>query len=296
MAEFTVDDSALVVKFSLVEASVAQHRTVRIPLALVESVSVDKHPWDSLSQIDDPRAPFAPNKEVFRGLQRHGSGIIRLIGPAGAEMFAHLSTMGPALRVNLYDAAPYIGFLVTHRDPEAAAADLQGAMLGQFRRLLEDQIRELGRDHRETLTTRSYVAIWLGQSGRAEEAAGQFRQLLDDQIRELGRDDQDTLRTRGNLARWLVELERDQEAAGQFRQLLDDQIRVLGPDHPDVLKSRNNLALSLARAGRTEDSVSQLRRLVDDQVRVLGPGHPTTLTTINILAQMEEVVKKRRTT
>ena len=27
-------------------------------------------------------------------------------------------------------------------------------------------------DHRDTLTTRSYMAIWLGQSGRAEATGG----------------------------------------------------------------------------------------------------------------------------
>jgi hypothetical protein len=56
--------------------------------------------------------------------------------------------------------------------PEAPAAHLWAAILGQFRRVLDDQIRVLGRDHHDTLTTRSYMAIWLGQSGRAEATGG----------------------------------------------------------------------------------------------------------------------------
>lgn len=40
--------------------------------------------------------------------------------------------------------------------------------------MLDDQVRALGRDHRDTRTTRSYVAIWLGQSGRLRSRPGSF--------------------------------------------------------------------------------------------------------------------------
>ena len=34
--------------------------------------------------------------------------------------------------------------------------------IGQFRRLLDDQVRVLGPDHPDTLTTRNNLASWLG--------------------------------------------------------------------------------------------------------------------------------------
>jgi hypothetical protein len=50
MPKFAVEASTLVVRFSLAEISVSHHRTLRIPLALVHSVSVDPRPQEWLSQ------------------------------------------------------------------------------------------------------------------------------------------------------------------------------------------------------------------------------------------------------
>lgn len=72
----------------------------------------------------------------------------------------------------------------------------------QFRRLLEDQVRELGPDNPTTLATRGKLAHWLGKSGQAAEAAAQYRRLLEDQVRVLGPDDPTTLVTRNNLAHY----------------------------------------------------------------------------------------------
>jgi hypothetical protein len=60
-------------------------------------------------------------------------------------------------------------------------------------------------DHPDTLTTRSNLARWLGESGHVDEAVEQFRQLLDDQLRVLGPDHPNTLTTRSGLAYWLAE-------------------------------------------------------------------------------------------
>ena len=75
-------------------------------------------------------------------------------------------------------------------------------------------VTHLESDHPRTLTTRSYLARWLG------EAVTQFRQLLDDYLRALGPDHPATLTTRGYLAYWLGESGRPGEAVTQFRQLL----------------------------------------------------------------------------
>jgi Tetratricopeptide repeat len=79
-----------------------------------------------------------------------------------------------------------------------------GEAVGQSRRLLEDRVRVLGPDHRDTLVTRNNLATWLAQSGQVGEAVGQFRQLLEDQARVLGPDHRETFITRINLAAWLA--------------------------------------------------------------------------------------------
>jgi len=71
--------------------------------------------------------------------------------------------------------------------------------IGLFEMLLADQIRVLGADHPDTLTTRNNIASWYGRAGRVDEAIGLFEVLLADQIRVLGADHPDTLATRAYL-------------------------------------------------------------------------------------------------
>jgi hypothetical protein len=69
-----------------------------------------------------------------------------------------------------------------------------------LRELLPDQERVLGRDHPDTLGTRSNIAYWTGQTGDADEALRLFRELLPDQERVLGCDHPDTLGTRNMIS------------------------------------------------------------------------------------------------
>ena len=147
MAKFAVEGSALVVRFSLIEMSITYHRTVQIPLSLVRSVWADPQPWEWVRQhmkfgrpypkvMDDiashaiPGPSFGPPDLQVQGSAAYaGDDIIQLVGPRGAQVFTRFNPRLPALRVDLTQAAPYIGFLVAHRNPEAAAADLRAAIL-----------------------------------------------------------------------------------------------------------------------------------------------------------------------
>ncbi|WP_327098667.1 tetratricopeptide repeat protein [Nocardia vinacea] len=100
----------------------------------------------------------------------------------------------------------------------------------------------LGPDHRDTLTTRSNLAYWLGESGDIAGATAEFEPLLTDQLRILGPDHPDTLTTRSNLAHLRGKSGDIAGAITEFEQLLTDVLRVLGPDHPDTLTTRSNLA------------------------------------------------------
>ena len=73
---------------------------------------------------------------------------------------------------------------------------------GCLRELLPDQVRVLGPDHPDVLTTRANIASWTGQCGDAAAALQLFRELLPDQVRVLGPDHPDVLTTRHNIAYW----------------------------------------------------------------------------------------------
>jgi hypothetical protein len=148
MTKFAVEGSILVVQFSLGEMTVSHHRTLRIPLSLVDSVSVDPRPWGWLSQrlkVVKPPIPAEleetadrlvggthiriPENAHFEGGVTYVRGdLVKLVGPRGAQVFTRFNPQLPALRVDLTEAVPYIGFLVAHRDPAAAVADLRAAI------------------------------------------------------------------------------------------------------------------------------------------------------------------------
>jgi hypothetical protein len=139
MAKFAVDGSALVVQFSFREATIARYRTLRIPLSLVDSVSADPLPLETLNQgVRKHPIPEVANRISEAATGGGGTywswtwtpGVIRLVGPSGAQVFTNVKPRRPALRVDLREAAPYIGFLVTYRNPFAAAADLRAAIFG----------------------------------------------------------------------------------------------------------------------------------------------------------------------
>ena len=148
MTKFAVEGSTLVVQFSLAELTVSHHRTLRIPLSLVHSVSVDPHPWGWLSQrlkVAEQPIPEIWDKIVSaaasgpsmsrpdvpyfeEGVTYIKGDLVKLVGPRGAQVFIRFNPQLPALRVDLTEAVPYIGFLAAHRDPAAAAADLRAAI------------------------------------------------------------------------------------------------------------------------------------------------------------------------
>jgi hypothetical protein len=143
MTKFAVESNTLVVSFQFGEKSVARHRRLRIPLSLVESVSIETSPWEWLTQrvkftrrlsiINDATgvsdfvgsAPLRP--EANRWAHLNGEWVL-LVGPLGAQVYARISPQLPALRVDLTEAVPYVGFLVARRDAGQAATDLRTAI------------------------------------------------------------------------------------------------------------------------------------------------------------------------
>jgi len=179
------------------------------------------------------------------------------------------------------------GSLLTLRGQYGSAlaeAGKRAEAITEFEALLADQVRLLGADAPETLTTRNSLTWWLGRSGRVEEAIKAFEQLLADRTRVLGPDDPNTLATRYNLAALLTKSGREGQAIAAFDQLLADQRRLLGPDDPAILNARQMSARLPARLGRVGESIAAFDQLLADQRRVLGPDAPQVLSTREDLA------------
>ncbi len=134
------------------------------------------------------------------------------------------------------------------------------------------------------LDRRHYVAIWLVESGRIDDALEEFRALLHDRLRFLGPDHPNTLSTRHNIASSLGRSGHIDEALEEFRALLHDRLRILGPDHPNTLFLRGNIARWLGESGRIDEALEELRAVLHAQFRVLGADHPDTLITRSNIA------------
>ena len=119
----------------------------------------------------------------------------------------------------------------------------------------------LGRDHPGTLTTRSNIASWTGQTGDARGHAAVLA-LLPDQERVLGPQTTPTRSPPAATSR--PGPAQRQRAWGNCGcpPLLPDQERVLGHDHPNTLTSRNNIASWTGTTGNARGGSTTLLRAV----------------------------------
>jgi len=102
-----------------------------------------------------------------------------------------------------------------------------------------DQLRVLGADHDDTLTTRNHIAAGTGETGEGERAIELFQQLLRDQLRVLGPDHPAALTSRNNIAGLTGSTGHPHAALELLHQLRPDRVRVLGPDHLDTRDTRH---------------------------------------------------------
>jgi hypothetical protein len=166
----------------------------------------------------------------------------------------------------------------------ALAADYD--MLGENHQALQHGSQELplrrhiqGDDHPDTLTARSNIAHWTGQSGDPAGALRLSHELLPDLARVRGPEHPSTLATRANIAYWTGQ---SGDRAGALRlshELLPDLARVRGPGHPDTLAARSNIAYWTGQCGERAGALRLFQELLPDRIRVLGPEHPDTLAT-----------------
>jgi hypothetical protein len=167
---------------------------------------------------------------------------------------------------------------------EGREAVMPAENLGRWKSWYDRIAMQLGKDHADTLRTRSNIAAWTGRTGDAPAALRLSQELLPDRVRLLGKDHPHTLRTRSNIAAWTGETGKTQEALWLFQELLRDQVCLLGKDHSDTLRTRHNIAFWTGATGEALTALRLSQELLPDQVRLLGKDHPDTFRTRSNIA------------
>jgi tetratricopeptide (TPR) repeat protein len=142
----------------------------------------------------------------------------------------------------------------------------------------------LGREHPDTLTSTSNLAVVLGSQGKYEEAEAMNRQTLARREKVLGLEHPDTLTSMSNLALVLGSQGKYEDAETRNRQTLARREKVLGYEHPDTLTSMSNLALVLGSQCKYKEAEAMNRQTLARYEELLGPAHPFTLTSMSNLA------------
>jgi hypothetical protein len=137
---------------------------------------------------------------------------------------------------------------------------MPGGLLRLRQELLPDQVRLLGPDYSDALSTRNNIAAWTGQCGDAQEALRLSREL-----RALGPDHTDVLFTRANIAHWTARAdgkERHKSAADPQRPISrkSDQ-RIMSPMVFHALHFRQ-LDKGISVAAATRNMTAELPRLL----------------------------------
>jgi hypothetical protein len=160
-----------------------------------------------------------------------------------------------------------------------------GRAVEEFEQLLSDEIRLLGRDHPETLTTRASLAVWRGRAGDHTRAAMELEHLVEDATRVLGPEHPSTLRARGNLATLQAKMEKGVKPLADLEQLLAEQTVALEPNHRYTLDLRYVIADLRGERGENQRAIADLKQVILDYERIHGADHPSTLEARRSMAQ-----------
>ena len=168
---------------------------------------------------------------------------------------------------------------------EAHSQDQALGAMAVLCRVLEDQVRVLGPEHRDTRDTRLDLYQRLVDTGDMAGAAAVLTDVVADQERTRGPDSEYTLVYRHNLGFCLAQSGDKASAVEVFSRLYPDALRVFGPDHPDTLDVRHELARLQGESGDPTAAAAAFAKLVPDRVRIQGPDHPRTLLSRHHLAR-----------
>lgn len=150
--------------------------------------------------------------------------------------------------------------------------------------ILEENKKEFGLEHPETLESMANLASTYEDQGRWAEAEELDRYLVETRKKQLGFEHDLTLTSMANLASIYEMQGRIKEAEGLMLEVLETRKKVFGPDDENTLDS-------MARLGAIYIDLHQWERAEELELRVwncrkekLGPDHKDTLTSESLLA------------
>jgi serine/threonine protein kinase/tetratricopeptide (TPR) repeat protein len=155
-----------------------------------------------------------------------------------------------------------------------------------FRRVLEEDRKNLGPDDPLTLADMGNLAQALQEAGQLDEALLLYEQAMAKHIKQPRPDPRVAVPTLISLALAYLEAGRLKEAVSLSRQALDLATKIRGADHPHTLSAMNNLGLAYLRAGELNNALPLLKETLRKFEQRMGPDHPGTLSTLHNLAQV----------
>ncbi|KAH6667983.1 hypothetical protein B0J14DRAFT_519380 [Halenospora varia] len=144
------------------------------------------------------------------------------------------------------------------------------------RRALEGREKALGKEHPDTLTSVSSLAVVLWKQGKYEQAEEMHRRELEGCEKALGKEHPDMLTSVNNLALVLGDQGKYEQAEEMHRRVLEGREKALGKEHPDTLTSVYCLAYLLHQQDQYKEALILYQRAHTGYQKTLGQDHPTT--------------------
>ncbi len=144
----------------------------------------------------------------------------------------------------------------------------------------------LGRRHRDTLASRSLLAMARQIRGDLAVAIAEIRDVAAEQEVALGPSDRDTLESLCSLADMLESAGRVDDALATAHDAAQRAVAAFGPDSSITLTARSVEAKVLDTAGRFGEAAPILREVVAGKERLYGESHPDTLISLDLLGSV----------
>ncbi|KAL1999850.1 hypothetical protein VTN02DRAFT_3893 [Thermoascus thermophilus] len=252
-----------------VQGTYSMHRLVQLVVRKWLAIQERYEAWaiQALERVAElyPNATFE-NWKVCAEYLPHARAVLQLVP----------ELQGKDLRTRLYLQEGISFYLWSQgRYKESEAIDLL---------ILEENKKEFGLEHPETLESMGSLASTYEDQGRFDEAEELDRHVVEVRRKQLGPEHRVTLTSMANLASIYEKQGRTKKAEDLMLQVFETRKRVFGPDDDETLDS-------MAHLGSIYTELEQWERAEELELRVWnlrkerhGPDHKDTLTTEHMLA------------
>jgi len=148
------------------------------------------------------------------------------------------------------------------------------------------EIREyvLGKEHPDTATTYSEIAVVHDDQGDDLKALDWYHKALDIAVKVLGKEHPDIAAIYNNIAKVYDNQGDDPKALDWYHKALDIAVKVLGKEHPNTATICNNIAVVYRSQGDYSRALDWCLKSLDVREKLLGKEHPDTATIYDNIA------------